>query len=161
MSIATETQRLIQAKSDLKASLEKRGANVPTESTIDTYANMLEACPYGISGTFVPEEDTKTFSLTGLPFTPTSIMLLCPDEIALGNDRTPEVMVCVSLPKDKYGSVIYTDESSGNRLGNIKPTSTSIIQWTDDGVTVNAPSSISAKFKMGLVYNYYITGGAE
>lgn len=160
MSISTETQRLIQAKVDLKASIEKRGAYVSTDNKIDTYANILDACPFGISGTFIPEESTKTFSIEGLPFTPTSLMILCPDEIALGSSRTPDIIVCLSTHKDMFGSIMYTDSSGGNRLGTISPTS-SIISWNDSGVTVCVPSSLTAKFKKGLVYNYYITGGIE
>ena len=45
MSIATETQRIIQAKSDLKTSIEKRGANIYTESRIDTFASILDTEP--------------------------------------------------------------------------------------------------------------------
>ena len=159
MSIATETQRLIQAKSDLKASIEKRGANIPTDNKIDTYANILDACPFGISGTFIPEENTKTFSIEGLPFTPTSLMLICPEEVALGNNRHTNNLVCASMPKGFYGNMLYTD-SENNRLVNIKPES-SVMQWRENGVSMFIPSSVESYFNEGYVYNYYITGGGE
>ena len=159
MSIATETQRLIQAKTDLKASIEKRGADIPTDSTIDTYANMLEACPYGISGTFVPEEDTNTFSLSGLLFTPTSIMMVCSQEI-INNSRLSENVMSVSTSKGVNGIMLYTNSTGGTVIATIRQTS-AVIQWDENGVNINLPSSVAIYFKKGLIFNYYVTGGNE
>lgn len=119
--------------------------------------DTLDNYPLGVAGTFVPEEDTKTFSLSGLPFTPTSMMLICSEEVALGSNRTPNTLVCASVPKGLYGSMLYTDES-GNRLGNVSPT-TSVIQWDENGVSLFIPSSLETYLKKGTIYNYYITGG--
>lgn len=159
MSINTETQRLIQAKTELKTSIEKRGADVPADNTIDTFANILDACPFGISGTFIPEESTKTFSIEGLPFTPTSLMLICPEEVALGNNRHANNLVCASMPKGFYGHMLYTDAES-TRFGNVKPES-HVMQWRENGVSMLLPSSVEFYFNEGYVYNYYITGGVD
>lgn len=160
MSINTETQRLIQAKADLKTSIEKRGVNIESEDRIDIYYEFLDSCPFAVSGEFVPNDDLKQFSITGLPFTPKSLLLICSDQVALGNNRNPNTLVLASTHKGLYSSMLYTDESASNRLGNVKPGS-SFITWYDDGVSINIPDSITATFQMGLYYNYYITGGIE
>ena len=58
-----------------------------------------------------------------------------------------------------YGSILYTDES-GSRLSSVSPAS-SVMKWTENGVTITIPPSITSQFNTGLVYNYYITGGIE
>ena len=160
MSIATETQRLIQSKADLKTSIEKRGANIPTDSTIDTFADMLDACPFAVSGAFIPNEDTKTFEISGLPFAPTSLMLICSDEIAKSSNRTADIIVYTCMQKGLYSGLLYTNSSGGTQLASIKPTS-SMTNWSEDGINFTFSSSIASVFKAGLVYNYYITGGVE
>ena len=42
MSIATEIQRLQAAKADIKATIESKGWTVPSDATIDQYAEILE-----------------------------------------------------------------------------------------------------------------------
>lgn len=160
MSIATETQRLIQSKADLKYSIEKRGANITADDRIDTFASVLDSCPYAVEGTFVPEEDTKTFSLSGLPFAPTSLLLICSDEVAKSSNKTPDAVVCSALQKGLYGSLLYSSASGGSQLGSVKPTS-SMVQWNADGINFTISSTLTSTFKTGLIYTYYITGGIE
>ena len=161
MSIVTETQRLIQAKSDLKNAIEKRGANIPTDNTIDTYANMLDVCPFAVSGTFVPTEDTRTFSLSGLPFVPTSLMLICSSEIASStSNRTPENILGLNSARELNGFIVYANSTGGSSIATLKSTS-SITDWDENGINITLPSSLAVYFKTGLVYNYFVTGGCR
>ena len=41
MSIATELQRIQQAKADIKAAIESKGVTVPSGLTIDGYAQII------------------------------------------------------------------------------------------------------------------------
>ena len=158
MSIATETQRIIQAKSDLKASIEKRGADIPTDSTIDTFANMLDNCPFGVEGTFTPDSDTKIFEMRGLTFTPKSLFIVCSNECVSSGSGTPLSIIGVNGIKGLKGFVQHRDDSLNVNIAYLGESS-SIFVWSEDGVKVIVP--IERYFKSGLVYNYYILGGVE
>lgn len=121
--------------------------------------DTLNTYPLGIEGTFVPNDDTKTFSISGLPFTPTFIAFICPSEVESSN-RTPETLIYGIIPKGLYGGILYTDSSGGNRLGTVQ-SSSSVITWTEDGVTFTMPPKLASCFRTGRLYNYYITGGIE
>jgi hypothetical protein len=158
MNIATETQRLIQAKADLKASIEKRGANISTESRIDTFASILDSCPYAVEGTFVPENDTKTFEISGLTFTPKSLFIVCSNECVSSGSGIPLSIIGVNGIKGLKGFVQHRDNSLTVNIAYLGESS-SIFAWSEDGVKVTVP--IERYFKSGLVYNYYILGGVE
>ena len=49
MSIASETQRIIAAKGEIRTALEAKGANVG-DALIDGYADIIAAMPKGIDG---------------------------------------------------------------------------------------------------------------
>lgn len=158
MSIATETQRLIQAKTDLKTSIEKRGANIPTDSTIDTFANILDNCPYAVSGTFVPESDIQTFEISGLQFTPTSLFIICSTECVSNGSGTPLSIIGINAIKGLRGFLQHRDTSLVVSVAYMKE-NTSAFAWNENGVKVTIP--IDRYFKKGLVYNYYVSGGNE
>lgn len=117
--------------------------------TLDTY-------PLGISGTFVPTEDTKIFELNGLSFTPTSLFIMCSDECVSSGNGSPSSIICVNKPKELRGFVQHRDDSLTVNIAYLGATS-SMFAWSENGVKVNIP--IDRYFKKGLVYNYYITGG--
>lgn len=50
MSIATQIQRLTNAKASIKASLEAKGATVPSSTTLDGYAAIIDNLPTGGGG---------------------------------------------------------------------------------------------------------------
>ena len=50
MSIATEIARLQTAKSDLKTAIEGKGVTVPSTTTLDGYADLVDAISGGGSG---------------------------------------------------------------------------------------------------------------
>ena len=158
MSIATETQRLIQAKADLKNAIEKRGANIPTSNKIDTFADMIDTCPFAVNGTFVPTEDTKTFEISGLPFTPTSLFIVCSTECISSGSGTPLSVVGINAMKGFKGFVQHRDASLTVNIAYLGETS-SVFTWSENGVKVTIP--IDRYFKKGLIYNYYASGGVE
>ena len=158
MSIATETQRLIQAKADLKNAIEKRGANISTENTIDTYSDILDTCPFAVNGTFVPEDDTKIFDISGLSFTPTSLFIVCSVECVSSGNGTPLSIIGINVIKGFKGFVQHRDDSLNVNIAYLGATS-SMFAWSENGVKVTIP--IDRYFKKGLVYNYYISGGSE
>lgn len=47
MSIASELNRLLQAKADLKAAIEAKGVTVPAATTIDGYAALVDSISGG------------------------------------------------------------------------------------------------------------------
>lgn len=122
-------------------------------------SDTIESYPLAVSGTFIPEEDTKTFSLNGLNFTPNSIMVVCSSEIGVTSNIICENVLGISAPKGMNGTLFYTSSTGSNSLGTIKPTS-SIVTWGEDGVNLKLPS-VAMYFKKGLIYNYYVTGGIE
>ena len=122
----------------------------------DILEEKLDNYTLSVNGTFIPENDTKTFEISGLPFTPISLMILCPSDIPAAG-RTADNLYAAALQKENYGILTYTDSSAGSRLSIVSPTST-LVKWSESGVAVEPPSSNTAKFKAGFVYNYYITG---
>lgn len=55
MSVATELQRIIDAKADLKTAIEAKGVTVSSSALIDTYASLVDSIPSG-GGTSVEEK---------------------------------------------------------------------------------------------------------
>ena len=70
MTIVNNLHRITQAKSDLKSVMEKRGITVHEKATLDYYPDILDNSGYVVNGTFIPEEDTNIFSISGLTFIP-------------------------------------------------------------------------------------------
>lgn len=70
MSIASEITRLQTAKADIKAAIEDKGVTVPSGSTLDDFADLVEAIQTGgggggggVSGTFTPASDLRSITL--------------------------------------------------------------------------------------------------
>lgn len=159
MSILTEVQRLSQAKSDLKNSIEKRGAAVPVDNTIDSYPELLDKCPFIVEGTFIPKETTKTFSMSGLPFSPNYLGLCCPAACSTSTSLRQTITIAVK-PKNDSGGIGFMHTDGSLPMGFLTATS-GAIKWTEDGVTLNIPSSADAFFLKDVTYTYYISGGSE
>lgn len=158
MSIAENVNRIIEAKSDIKTSIEKRGATVPADNTIDTYAEILDKCPYIVEGVYIPQETTKTFSISGLPFAPNYLGLCCPG--AAINGGLKQTITIAVKPKTDNGGIGFRRTDGSTSIGFLAATSGAII-WTEDGVTLNIPSAADAFFLEGVSYTYYVSGGSE
>ena len=159
MSITTELQRLSQAKADLKTSIEKRGTTVTTDITIDSYSELLDKSPFIIEGTFIPKEATKTFSISGLPFVPNYLGICCPDACSTSTSLRQTINIAVK-PKNNSGGIGFMRTDGSTPMGFLAATS-GAIKWTEDGVTLNIPSSADAFFLKDVTYIYYISGGSE
>jgi hypothetical protein len=85
MSVATELQRIIDAKADLKTAIEAKGVTVSSSALIDDYADYVDAIPsggggaveekllnfYDYDGTLVASyEESEISGLTALPDAP-------------------------------------------------------------------------------------------
>lgn len=153
MSIANEITRIKGAKEALKSSIEKRGASVSENITIDAYPQLLESMPYVIKVTFTPEEDTQQFSISGLPFAPEFVYAGCNELYALNINNS---VIFYTQGKNLRGA-LYGCEGTNKTSIIISPTS-SMATWENDGYSFN----ISAKpycFKAGYSYVYIIAGG--
>lgn len=62
MSIATELTRIIDAKSDIKTSIEAKGVSVPSNATIDTYYGYVDNIPTGGGTPLVESTDLSDYS---------------------------------------------------------------------------------------------------
>lgn len=156
MSVITEVHRLSQAKTDLKAVMEKRGAVITTNNTIDTFADILDSCQYVVEGAFVPDEDVKNFSVSGLPFTPTYIGMVCPASCS-STAYTPSTVMHIVKPKSDAGILGYRG-SDGYASNAFLGVNTSAVKWSEDGVSIIIPSAVVCYFLKGYTYNYYIIG---
>lgn len=158
MSIANEIKRISQSKDSLKSSLESRGASVSENATIDIYPEILESCPHSVRGFFTPEEDTPTFSITGLKFTPHSLVL---DSLELHSNVVQNAILMLMIVRDNAGAVIYYKENDSIRyIRTIVPTS-STVAWGENGVSFALPESLGQTLKAGYTYEYIISGGFE
>lgn len=169
MSIATEIQRLQQAKTDLKNRISSYDVEIADTETIDVYAPKVDdvynkgyeagkadgggGMTNIIRGFFTPEEDTTTFSVDGLPFTPKTLFLgsaeLCTSNITrafLQIMHTKEIGGCVSVTAT-----------------TISLSASSWVKWSDYGVSYDSSASSTAALKNGLfkggyTYEYLIIG---
>ena len=72
MSIASEITRLQTAKADLKTSIESKGVTVPSATTLDGYANLVNQISSGggsnnyVEGTFTINSATSQYNLTSV-----------------------------------------------------------------------------------------------
>ena len=72
MSIASELSRLLQAKSDLAASIENKGVTVPAATTIDGYAALVDQIQQG--GSSLPyDAEIEYLESTGAQWIDTGI----------------------------------------------------------------------------------------
>lgn len=156
MSISTELHRITQAKADLKSVIEKRGGTIHENATLDYYPDILDNCTYVREGTFIPEEDTKIFSISGLPFVPNFFSFVCPDECVKNTNNS--VIFGVLGTKGFNGTMFYKN-SSGATANAFIDTSSTVFQWGTDGVEISIP--IAVYFKKGLVYKYVISGDRD
>ena len=62
MSIATELNRIIGAKSDMKTSIEAKGVTVPSNATIDAYHNYVDQITTGGGTPLVESTDLSDYS---------------------------------------------------------------------------------------------------
>ena len=156
MSIASEITRLNQAKQSLKSALEKHGATVEAEAKLEEYSALVEALPFAVKAEFTPEEDTGTFEISGLVFEPVSISMYCKQ--LSGNPIAKSVSYAYGL-KGYGGMLTYYDNEVSRKFVNISGNS-AVIQWGQNGVSINMPSpDSSGYFKKGYAYDFIVTGG--
>lgn len=157
MSIANEVDRIIKAKSDIKLSLEKRGADM-TDSMLDEFSGKLDLLPYSVKGTFTPESDTDTFEVNGLSFVP-EFVLVFNDE--LYNTDVNGSVSMVMMRKNGVGNIRYRDLLGSLKVAGVSEGS-SMVQWKSDGCVVTIPSAQNTGyFKAGYTYGCLYTGGVE
>ena len=74
MSVATEIQRIENAKAGIKAALEEKGVTVPSSTKIDGYPSLVESIPSGGGGkemNFVIHHYSNCFVGSGFDFSDT------------------------------------------------------------------------------------------
>lgn len=160
MSIAEEITRLQNAKESIKNSMEKRGAELSEDLLISDFASLIDSIPCVVKGSFTPEEDTKVFSISGLPFAPEFIYLVCND---LYGTEISNATIYVCHGNGYRGSRLgYLDTTEGVAASNLSP-DTTLASWTDDGYEIDFSKSTSATglaiFKAGYTYTYFVAGG--
>ena len=161
MSIIAEVQRISQAKNDIKTAIEKRGILINSTITIDNYSELINNVPYAVQGKFTPEIDTSVFSISGLPFSPHSIYIVCND---LETEKLDYALVNLCDAKNKRGLGFYYRENvSTGALVKISEES-ALKTYLDNGYEIDFSKSSAAAtklivFKAGYTYDYYITGG--
>ena len=157
MSIASEIKRLKDAKQDIKDAIEKRGVAVSESLKIDSFAAVINSAPYGIRGTFTPEEDTQVFSISGLPFSPESVYVVCNE---LYNSGIVDAICLFVHSKDKRGMALSWGETA--RLFSALSEGSKLSVYKDDGYEFDVSESQGMStnvFKAGYSYDYYISGG--
>lgn len=80
MSIATEISRLQTAKADIKTAIENKGVTVPSSTTLDGYATLIDSISSGasnlIQGEFTTGSSAGYDSIT-LPYTGNGYPIAC------------------------------------------------------------------------------------
>ena len=153
MSIANEINRIVAAKNDLKEVIKNRGVQIGDNILLDEYASVVENFPFVLKGTFTPEEDVKSFGISGLGFVPCGVLMCSVDAYS----ATSGSIYATYLYKGEYGAVMYlVDKAIG--FASVSPTS-AIVQWGDSSVNLTIPATSTVLFKKGYTYNYIVLGG--
>lgn len=156
MSIADEIIRLNESKQDIKDAVEKRGVAVDESATIDRYASFVENAPYAVKGKFTPEEDTYVFSVSGVNFTPVTVVSCCTE---FENNVVPGSVEALSLYRGGYSSLRFRDDIGTRMYASISIDSSAVV-WTDNGVEFTVSQNTGPKlFKAGYTYEYIVSGG--
>lgn len=150
MSIATDIERVIEAKEALKVSIKNRGVDVVDTESLDVYDEKIKACPFAIRGTITPTVSTGTVEITGLPATPTHFSIYCPE---LMENPISRAYVMWTRTNGGYASGFRTVSTAdftqvlsekGGEYGE------GYFSFTTAG---------TSKFRAGYTYEYYVTGG--
>lgn len=155
MSIVEDLSRIINAKNSLRTVIQSRGIQIGENARISDYAEILTSLPYIIKGSFTPEEDVYVFSLSGLDFTPESV-LFWNNELA--TNLVAGGIFSGYLYKGELGAVMYSQNGSNMTFAKITPQST-MLKWDENGVNMTIPASSETTFKKGYTYNYVVIGG--
>ena len=143
-----------RVKPELKAAIEERGAVIPVTANVDEYAGYLRSCPNAAIGTFTPEEDTDTFSVDGLPFTPTYFAIYTVDDIT---DFTVGGVCKCTLIKNGDGLIRYMRTTG--KYGNSQLPYAANGTWFDfkeDSVNYYIPADTVGYFRAGYTYHYVV-----
>ena len=175
MSIATEIQRIQQAKVDIKNALETKGEIIEDTLLINDYPNIISNTPHVIAGTYTPAENTREFKIEGLPFQPQSVEIICNNAYRADS---PNIISVIST-KNYRGIISFMgqegiDVDTGEPQYGFFVTSlsvgTELVLWNENSVTVNISGSSTigpngkypeTVFEAGKTYTYFVWGGVK
>ena len=161
MSIANEITRIINAKKEIAQAVSKRGTAVDDTQKINSFAQMIENAPYAVKGYFTPEEDTSVFSVSGLPFAPTVVYMVCNELFSAGISNS---VIMLSHGNNYRGVKIGFNDSLDSVSTSFISEVSTLCDWSGDGYSIDFSRSSSANtrnsvFKAGYTYVYFVSGG--
>lgn len=161
MSIASEITRLQSAKADLKTAIEGKGVTVPSDATLDDYADLVDSISGGggdvtVTPLSVTENATYT-APTGTAYSPVTVNVQ-----SGGGSTTPQEALKSVLENAGFVFVTFTPQTpaSGNyfevqhTLGDVP---TDAIWFAKTWVNEDTPTC----YLMGYVFNGNFTSDNE
>lgn len=143
-------------KPELKAAIEERGTVIPVEANVDEYARYLRSCPNFAIGTFTPEEDTEYFSVTDLPFKPSTLSIYYPhhsyDEYETGKLQ----IIQVDLHRDSNCFIkVIKGEYKYSNMAMAPAAAPEYYNFTNDSVHYSITGQ-GTYFRAGYTYHYIV-----
>jgi hypothetical protein len=141
-------------KPELKAAIEERGATIPEDAALSTYADYLRSCPSFAAGTFTPEENTDKFEVKDLGFTPTFFAIYVIDDIT---DYSVGGVCRCTLVKNGDGLIRYMRTTG--KYGNSQLPYAAAGSWFDfgeDSVAYYVPADTVGYLRAGYTYHYIV-----
>lgn len=142
-------------KPELKAAIEERGAAIPEDAALSTYANYLRSCPNVAIGSFTPEEDTDELEIRGLNFKPSAIIVFYPHKTYEDFGDKWQI-VLLEMFKDNYSFLkIIKGVNKYSNLAIPEIWQGEYLNFYDDGVSYHV-DNYNAYFRAGYTYTYVI-----
>lgn len=149
MSIASELNRLLQAKSDLATAIANKGVTVPANATLDDYAALVDSIQTGGGGETLPyDAEVEYLQSDGNQYIDTNIVLtknyaITIDCAVISGSSFPTVLgalsanSCYSIPLALNNSGgPYTQVGGGNSYATLYSTNkfgSTIVSYTCSG----------------------------
>lgn len=172
MSIASEIERLKNAKTSIASAIEEKGVAVPAETSIDEYGNYVSSIP---SGDYATKEELEALSNTAnaadrVKYESGVLKTLGGTEIVTGNARIATGSyvgtgyagnLTINLPFEP--KVMFISNTticflSGGIIFSFMQGTHSIQTYTYDESTGNLTTFADNTDKSGVTYNYVVIG---
>lgn len=132
MSIASEISRLQTAKANLKTAIEGKGVTVPSATTLDGYAELVDSISGGSSqiGDFTKYKSVsvtptvETYALLTNPMDVTPKLVIISAAESSHARATANYMQDIVLYFDLLGAAGYNDTNSNFIVGSLKRSTT-------------------------------------
>ena len=157
MSIASEVQRLQQAKTNIKTTLTNKGLTVPNTALISDYNTYINNLSLVKTGTITVSAASQTATISGLGFTPKNAIIFI-DGAFSGTNVTTDIVMCASYVGGYYRLALTNQHSycySYNYLYNYTSSTYLAVSFSSGSVTFTT-QDVTYGYFHATTYRYVV-----